>query len=434
MNYLKHTSFLSTKNTKSTKKIKRRELFGQFSKLFSLSFVRSCLSFFSWKTLFFSCDCPDLHKASMISSLHFSYACTLVEILISHDPMKPPRILIVCPALASANNGNWQTAWRWSQMLSPMFEVSIAQEWNGEPFDAMLAMHARRSADSIARWAQSMNASAEARGLAVVLTGTDLYRDIQTDASAQASLAFAQSLLVLQECAPTALPLPIRHKARVIFQSTQTREPALKTPKHLRAVMVGHLRDEKSPQTLYAAARLLQDHADIFIDHIGDALDANLGTQAQACAAQYPNYRWLGGLPHTTTLRHIQRAHVLVHTSRMEGGAHVVLEAVCSGTPVIASKIDGNVGMLGTDYAGYFTFDDAQGLAELLLRCRASQTQANGFYAQLLAQCAQRAPLFAPAAEQATLIKFVNELIQDVESNPLQSNSRKEDTTPDAST
>ena len=348
--------------------------------------------------------------------------------------MKLPRVLIVCPALASANNGNWQTAWRWSMMLSPAFEVSIAQEWNGEPFDAMLAMHARRSADSIARWAQSKNCSTDAAGLAVVLTGTDLYRDIYTDASAQASLTFAQSLLVLQECAPAALPLAMRHKAHVIFQSTLTQEPALKTPRHLRAVMVGHLRDEKSPQTLFASARLLKDHADIFIDHIGDALDADLGTQAQACAAQYPNYRWLGGLPHASTLRHIQRAHVLVHTSRMEGGAHVVLEAVCSGTPVIASKIDGNLGMLGANYSGYFAFDDAQGLADLLLRCRAEQIRTQGFYAQLAAQCAQRAPLFAPAAEQASLIKLVNELILGTNPSPLPSNSQKEKTPPHAST
>lgn len=325
--------------------------------------------------------------------------------------MKSPRVLIVCPASASANNGNWQTAWRWSQMLNKNFEVSIAQAWTNEPTDVMLAMHARRSADSIARWAKFKNVDTDAPGLAVVLTGTDLYRDIQTDTSAQASLAYARRLIVLQECAPATLPLDMRHKARVIFQSTPARQPALKTPRHLRAVMVGHLRAEKSPQTLFAAARLLKDHADIFIDHIGDALDADLGKQAQVCAAECPNYRWLGGMPHATTLRHIQRAHVLVHTSHMEGGAHVLLEAVCSGTPVIASKIDGNIGMLGADYRGYFDVDDAQGLAKLLLRCRAEQTHTNGFYVQLLVQCTRRAPLFAPAAEQATLIRLVNELI-----------------------
>lgn len=325
--------------------------------------------------------------------------------------MTLPRVFIVCPALANANNGNWLTASRWSQMLSKNFTVNIGQEWDGEPCDVMLALHARRSADSIERWALSKHASTDVPGLAVVLTGTDLYRDIQSDASAQASLVYAQCLVVLQDRAPATLPIALQHKARVIFQSTHVLPPAHKTERHLRVVMVGHLRDEKSPQTLFATARLLKDQADIFIDHIGNALDTTLGQQAQTCAKLYPNYRWLHGLPHTTTLRHIQRAHVLVHTSRMEGGAHVVLEAVCSGTPVLASKIDGNVGMLGADYDGYFDFDDAQGLADLLLRCRTDQAHGEGFYTHLATQCSARAPLFAPTSEQATLINLVNELI-----------------------
>ena len=325
--------------------------------------------------------------------------------------MNRPRILIVGPALASDNNGNWQTAWRWSRMLRPAFQVTIAPRWSGEPFDAMLALHARRSADSIARWARAQGACAVAPGLGVVLTGTDLYRDIQIDASARASLAYAEQLVVLQECAPEALPAAVRSKARVIFQSTTARQIAVKPQRHLRAVMVGHLRDEKFPQTLFAAARLLNGHSDIFIDHIGAALDSALGKQAQACAAECPLYHWLGGLPHNATRRRIQRAHVLVHTSRMEGGAHVVMEAICGGTPVLASKIAGNVGMLGLDYAGYFEPGDAQGLADLLLRCRAEQTRTDGVYSLLQAQCAKRAPLFAPAAEKAAVIRLVHDLL-----------------------
>ena len=246
--------------------------------------------------------------------------------------MKQPRVLIISPAVANANNGNWQTARRWSCMLRPAFHITVAQAWNGEPFDVMLALHARRSADSIAAWAQAQGVTANARGLGVVLTGTDLYRDIQTDAMAQASLRFAKHLVVLQECGPDALPHTLRLKTRVIFQSAGSRKPVQKTRQHLRAVMVGHLRDEKSPQTLFEAARILKDSPDILIDHIGESLDASLGSQARATAAACPGYRWLGGLSHETTRRHIQRAHLLVHTSRMEGGAHVIMEAVCSGT------------------------------------------------------------------------------------------------------
>ena len=334
------------------------------------------------------------------------------------DLPRIPRIIIISPALRANNNGNWQTAWRWSNMLGPMFEVVIAQTWDGEPFDAMLALHARRSAEAIAQWGAAKGVSANAPGLAVVLTGTDLYRDIVSDAAAQASLAYAKHLVVLQECGPEALPMAMRHKARVIFQSTTAQAALAKTAQHLRVVMVGHLRDEKSPQTLLAAARLLTGHNDIFIDHIGDPLDADLGRQAQSCAADCPNYRWHGGLPHETTLRSIARAHVLVHTSKMEGGAHVVLEAVCCGTPVLASRIAGNVGMLGPDYAGYFELDDAKGLAQLLLRCRAEQTIDGGFYRQLEQQCARRVPLFAPAAEQAALLKLAYELTSEPSNQP----------------
>ena len=326
--------------------------------------------------------------------------------------MNRPHILIVGPSSASDNNGNWQTAWRWSRMLRPAFQVTIAPSWSGEPFDVMLALHARRSADSIARWGRAQGACACAQGLGVVLTGTDLYRDIQTEASAQASLAYAEQLVVLQECAPDALPAVVRSKARVIFQSTTSRQTAIKPARHLRAVMVGHLRDEKFPQTLFAAARLFKDHSNIFIDHIGDALDAELGRQALACAAECPQYRWLGGLPHHATRHRIQQAHVLVHTSRMEGGAHVVMEAICGGTPVLASKIAGNVGMLGSGYAGYFETGDVQGLADLLLRCRAEQTRTDGFYSLLQTQCARRAPLFAPAAEKVALMELVHDLLR----------------------
>jgi glycosyltransferase involved in cell wall biosynthesis len=203
----------------------------------------------------------------------------------------------------------------------------------------------------------------------------------------------------------------------VIFQSSTALPtvPKPSTQTQLRAVMVGHLRDEKSPQTLFAAARLLQGEPKLFIDHIGEALDPALGEAARVTAADCPNYRWLGGQPYTATRRHIQRAHVLVHASLIEGGAHVVMEAILSGTPVLASRIPGNVGMLGNDYAGYFEPGDAEGLAALLRRCRglpagSGITSGDEWLAQLKDQCAMRAPLFSPETESAALRQLVHEL------------------------
>jgi len=318
-----------------------------------------------------------------------------------------PQVVIVGPSLRDDNNGNWQTARRWRQHLVPVFPTRIVKRWPdaGAAGDrVMIALHARRSADAIAAW----SAAHPGRGLAVALTGTDLYRDIQVDTAARRSLDLAQALVVLQECAPEALPAEVRGKSRVIFQSTTTRRTLAKSPDRLRVVMVGHLRQEKSPDTLFAAARMLAQRHDIYIDHIGEALDPALGAAARATMAAAPNYRWLGGLPHELVRRRIQRAHLLIHASRLEGGAHVVMEAVASGTPVLASHIPGNIGMLGADYAGYFPWGDAAALAALIVRC-----QNDGHLLETLAaQCQARAPLFEPAAERDALRHLVDELLE----------------------
>jgi putative glycosyltransferase (TIGR04348 family) len=327
------------------------------------------------------------------------------------------QVVIVSPALSDANNGNWQTARRWHRLLSPYFPTRIVKMWPDALAGldrVMLALHARRSAPAIAAWARLRATSHDARGLGVVLTGTDLYRDIHCDPSAQQSLEMAQRLVVLHELGPQELPERLRSRSRAIFQSTPARQTLPKTRQHLRAVMVGHLRDEKSPTTLFEAAQLLAGRPDIRIDHIGAPLDPALAALATDTMAACPAYRWLGGLPHEATRRRIQRAHLLVHASRMEGGAHVVMEAVRSGTPVIASRIPGNVGMLGADYEGYFEWADARGLADLLLRCRASQTvEADTLLARLQSSCQQRAHLFDEAIEAAALVRLVNELMID---------------------
>jgi putative glycosyltransferase (TIGR04348 family) len=327
------------------------------------------------------------------------------------------QIVIVSPALANANNGNQQTARRWQLLLQPAsapkghadampFKVRIVNQWPDGPLadkdDCMLALHARRSAPSIAQWARC-----HGKGLAVVLTGTDLYRDIDTDVQAQTSLQLAQRLILLQELGTQALPAPLRARSSVIFQSTSARRPLPKPQRFFKALMVGHLRDEKSPDTLFSAARLLTNQDAIYIDHIGAPLDAALAVQAQDTARDCPHYRWLGGLAHESTRKHMQRAHLLVHASRMEGGAHVVMEAVRCGTPVLASLIPGNMGMLGSDYAGYFAWGQAAQLVDLLKRCQADPV----FYAHLQAQCAARAPLFAAVTEREKLHQLVNDLL-----------------------
>lgn len=317
--------------------------------------------------------------------------------------MRRTAICIVTPALADAKNGNWQTAKRWAQMLAPDYRVDLTDRWTGGDAALLIALHARKSADSIRRWSDAM----PGRPTLVVLTGTDLYRDIHVDASARESLRLAHALVVLQERGVDELPPQLRDKANVCFQSTPKRAALPKTSRHLRALMVGHLRAEKDPQTYFAAAKALTGRSDILLDHVGAALDEDWTGQARAVEASCPNYRWLGALSHGVTLGRIRQAHVLVHPSRIEGGAHVVMEAVRSGTPVLASRIPGNVGLLGDGYEGYFEAGDVAALTALLTRCRddtAMLPRLSGF-------CNARSHLFEPARERTTLLEIVRRLL-----------------------
>lgn len=325
--------------------------------------------------------------------------------------MAREEIVIVTPALANTKNGNWQTAHRWSAMLATAYRVRLAEQWDGGNEGLLIALHARRSAASAARW----RAQRPASPLALVLTGTDLYRDITVDAQAQASLHVADRLIVLNQLGVASLPAALRAKAAIVLQSCGARPTLAKTGRHLRALMVGHLREEKSPQTFFDAARLLVGRDDIRLDHIGAALDAGLGREAAALMTAAPGYRWLGALPREATRRRIQAAHLLVHPSRMEGGAHVVIEALRSGTPVLASRIDGNVGLLGEGYEGYFPVGDAAALASALQRLRDDPAM----LVELQHQCVLRAPLFDPAQESATLHALVAELMtQNLKAHP----------------
>jgi putative glycosyltransferase (TIGR04348 family) len=316
---------------------------------------------------------------------------------------RKPRVCIVTPALADANNGNWHTAARWCRFLEGVAEMSVARSWDGTPVDALIALHARRSADSIARFC----AAHPHAPLTLVLTGTDLYRDLAVDESARHSVECASHVVVLQDEGLNELSVAARGKARSIVQSASRLVRHDQATGHVGLVAVGHLRDEKDPLTLMAAARLLPADSGIRIHHIGRPLDDALGAAAVQTARQCPRYRWLGGLDVRAARRWIARSRALVHMSRMEGGANVVIEALRSQVPVLASRIAGNLGLLGRDYDGYFPVGDAAALAGLMQRFAGDAE----FAARLAAQCRAREPLFTPAAEMRAVRTLLADML-----------------------
>ena len=313
------------------------------------------------------------------------------------------RLLIVTPAGAGTRNGNRHTALRWATLLRQSgHRVRVALAWDGEPCEALVALHARRSAGSIARFA------ATGKPLAVTLTGTDLYRDLPQSAEARRSLELADRVIVLQEAALAELDRATRRKARVVYQSADPRLRRAPPADRFRACVIGHLRAEKDPLRTVAAVSLLAKETRVEVVHVGAALDATLGKEAQAWMAREPRYRWLGGLPHGRALGWLASSHVLVVSSVMEGGANVIAEAARLGTPVLASRISGNVGMLGARYPGYYPLGDEAALGRLIARAASDRV----FLRQLHEALRERRHLFAPAAERRALAVVVDEVLE----------------------
>lgn len=283
--------------------------------------------------------------------------------------------------------------------------VCVEQRWSGRPADLMIALHARRSHASIRDFASAC----PDRPLVVALTGTDLYRDIQADADARASLELATRFIVLQELGARPLPARLRDKVRVVYQSAL---PPASLPRPLAScfevVVSGHLREEKDPFRAAAALAHLPPDSRIRVTQIGGALTPDMAAQAQDWMAREPRYRWLGELSHGRAMRMLARARVMVISSRMEGGANVVSEALAMRVPVIASRVAGNVGMLGTPYPGYYPLGDERALARRLARAERDPD----YYRSLRQACAQRAKRITPARERAALARLVAEVAQ----------------------
>jgi putative glycosyltransferase (TIGR04348 family) len=318
------------------------------------------------------------------------------------------KVTIVSPALRAANNGNWRTAHRWSRILRARFDVELCGEWTPQTTpQCLIALHARRSADAVERHAEAFPDCPRV----VVLTGTDLYRDLPADLTARRSLNLATHLVVLQEAGLDAIDPVHRPKCRVIYQSAPPLAPGTPRAHTFDLVLVGHMRAEKDPATPMRAIVRLPAASNVRLIHIGEALSDGYAQAAHELMTHtWPSvrrYLWLGARAHHETRRQIRNARAMIISSVMEGGANVIVEAVTCGVPVLASRIPGNLGMLGADYDGYFALGDDEALAQLMDRA----SQEPDFLARLRRQCAARAPLFEPAREWADVHRLMDEAL-----------------------
>jgi putative glycosyltransferase (TIGR04348 family) len=314
------------------------------------------------------------------------------------------RIAIASPAPAGSRSGNRATALRWAAHLRALGHrtriVDIAAPAGDA--DLLVVLHARRGAAAVARWRGERGPAP----LVVALTGTDLYEDLPVSGEARRTLALADRVVVLQPRALDALPAEVRPRARVLLQSATALPPRRTASDRFEVCALAHLRPVKDPFLLAEAVRRLPAASRVRAVHLGAALDAASRERALAESAANPRWSWLGEATRRAAKERLAGSHLLVLASRAEGGANVVSEAVVAGVPVLSSRIDGSVGLLGADHPGYFAPGDAEALAGLLARAESSPA----FLDALCASGERLRPLLAPARERQAWDDLLREL------------------------
>lgn len=281
--------------------------------------------------------------------------------------------------------------------------MRVATAWSEQPCALLIALHADKSAASVAAFA----ARHPDRPIVAVVAGTDLYPRLRLTPTALATLQQATRIVALQDSAPALLPVELREKTRVIVQSAAVRAPtAAPARDHLVALVVGHLRAVKNPLLAAQALQLLPALTRLRVELVGKALSHDMEQHAAAAMQLDARFCWRGELPRREVQQRLAEADIYLNTSSGEGGASALSEAIAAGTPVLATAIPGNTGVLGDDWPGLFPPGDAAALAALLQRFEADV----GFRALLRQQTLALQPRVDPVRERAAWKQLLAEL------------------------
>ena len=303
-------------------------------------------------------------------------------------------IEIVIPPAHQLGTGNSHTARQWAEILRQLgHEVRVSEGDDGFAGELLVVLHGVKSRSAMVEYRRRLPTGR----VVVCLTGTDLYGEQSADLVD--SMREADRLVVLQSKALEQLPEDFRGKTRVIVQGAERMFGAgnEREMDPFKVCVVGHLREVKDPLRVAEAARLLPSASRIEIVQAGAILEERYRGLVANEVDENSRYRWLGELSVEKTRKLIAESQLMVISSLMEGGARVVGEAVVEGTPVLSSRIDGVVGLLGEDYPGYFEVGDTAGLARLLERTESDR----GFREALRAGISRVAEQFDPQKESA---------------------------------
>ncbi len=324
------------------------------------------------------------------------------------------KLCVASPYPLSELKGNTVTTERIVALLRAAGHAARASHlFDGEDADVLIALHAVKGAPAVFEFRKKFP-----RGKVVILiTGTDLYESLPAGSEVgERALEMADRIVVVQEAAVRRFAESLREKVRVIPASLDPIMSALPEKRELSASsesssssscfaisVLGHPRAVKRPFLTIEAIAKHPEWSDLEVWQIGEALDPESRERGREWVARDSRYRWFGGLAREEALALCAKSALTVNSSILEGGANAIVEAMTMGVPILASRIEGNVGLLGEDYAGYFEegkLDEAIQVA----RDRRFQLQ------DWVAQASARLPLFSPESETASWLELLDEL------------------------
>lgn len=263
------------------------------------------------------------------------------------------KVCVASPYPLSDLKGNSVTTARIVTVLNEAgIEARGSHGYDGEPTDILITLHAIKGAPALFDFKKR-----KPKGKVVILlTGTDIYQGLPKGSKmGEDALREADRIVVRQEAAILRLPEQVRAKT-VVIRSSLDPIAVKPSPSQSRFIIsvVGHLRPVKRPFLTIETLAQHPEWSDVEVWQIGQALDEEMRKTAEFWAEEDGRYRWFGGVPRMESLALCCKSSLTINSSILEGGANAVLEAMTMGVPVLASRIEGNVGLLGNDYPGYF--------------------------------------------------------------------------------
>jgi glycosyltransferase involved in cell wall biosynthesis len=263
------------------------------------------------------------------------------------------KVCVASPYPLSDLKGNSVTTARIVTVLNEVgIEARGSHGYDGEPTDILITLHAIKGAPALFDFKKR-----KPKGKVVILlTGTDIYQGLPKGSKmGEDALREADRIVVRQEAAILRLPEQVRAKT-VVIRSSLDPIAVKPSPSQSRFIIsvVGHLRPVKRPFLTIETLAQHPEWSDVEVWQIGQALDEEMRKTAEFWAEEDGRYRWFGGVPRMESLALCCKSSLTINSSILEGGANAVLEAMTMGVPVLASRIEGNVGLLGNDYPGYF--------------------------------------------------------------------------------